>query len=151
MANWATIRGIASGEEAEKCYLSGYNNTGGEVNQGEPLCWALATANGIAGNDGIALADPVTANFDAFAGIAESTIASGAYTNRLVAYGPVMARTYGVASTFVPGANLVLITGKSYLAYNSQNLAVEQRRVMTAMQTNATVDTNLTKIHVHAL
>jgi len=145
MANFPTIRGIGSTEEAEKCYLSGYNGTGAVVAQGSPVCWDVGT------NDGKTFEDPVTANFDLAVGIAETTVGTAAYTDRIVAYGPVEARTYGVATTFVPGANLSLVTGKTYLAYNSQTTVLSQRRIFTAMQTNATVDTNLTTIHVHAL
>lgn len=143
--NVGTIKGVGTAQEAEVAFLFGYNGAGAEIAQGTPVCWSTVI------NDGKTFALPITANFNTFAGICVDTVGTAKYTNRLQAYGLCSARTYGVATTFVPGANLSLITAKTYLGYDSQNILISQHRAMSALSTNATVTTVLQPILVRAL
>ena len=148
MANWTTAIGNTISDEAETCRLTGYNANGDEVAAGTPVCWDELASGG---DEGRAFKEPATANFNLVAGVAEEAVGTAQYTARIVAYGPGEARTYGVATTFIPGANLILVTAKDYLVYDSAQLVINQPRVFTAIDTNATVDTNSTTIFVRAL
>ena len=101
--NWSTIRGKGSSEQAEVGYLSGYNGNGDEVVAGTPVCWDVPSA------DMKTFKIPAAANFGCVAGILDETVGTAGYTDRIIAYGKVTARTYGVATTFVPGANLAMV------------------------------------------
>lgn len=143
--NWTKAIGISSGEEAEKCFMAGFNGNGDEIAWGTPVSWDELAA------DGRTFKTPAAANQNLLAGICEDTVATAAYTEKLIAYGPVEARTYGVATTFVPGANLFAVVSKTYLHYESASLIQVQPRIFTAFDTNATVDTSRTTIFVRAL
>ena len=145
MANFPTLRGRRNTSEAEICYLFGYNGEGSEILAGTPVCWSDSAL------DGRTFEKPVTANFNLVAGIAEVAVGTAGYTNRIVAYGPVTTRTYGVATTFVPGANLQLITAKDYVAYGSAMLVTSQPRVFAALDTHSTADTLSQSVFVRAL
>lgn len=145
MANWVTAISNAPGGQGEKCYLSGFNANGDEIAQGTPVCWDEVTGDGRSFKTGAA------ANQNLIAGIAEDAVATAGYTDRIVAYGAVEARVYGVATTLVPGANLFVVVSKDYLHYESASLIQVQPRVFTAIDTNATVTTNLTTVFVRAL
>ncbi len=143
---FTTIHGIGSAEQAETVWLHGYNNTGAEVLRGTPVAWDNTTPL-----DCRAFIAPLTAAVRLIAGIAQDTVGTAEYTSSIVAYGPVLARTYGVATTFVPGANLIQVTAKTYLVYGSEMLIHNQPEVFTALTTNATVDTVEQSVFVRAL
>ncbi len=149
---WAIIRGITSTEEAEIGYLSVYNGQGSELSQGSPVCW-----DGVA-SDGRTVKTPATSgftNFNLLAGIAIDTLATAAYNHNVVAYGPCMARTYGIATTLIPGAMLWLVDAKDYLAYGTEGIPCfggsGQPNAFTALDTHTTVSAERTKVFVRAL
>jgi hypothetical protein len=144
MANM--LKGIGTSAPAETIYVGGYNGVEAQVVWGTPLCWSVAAS------DGVTLVLPatsgITKNVRIPAGIAIDTIASGEYTRTVVSYGPCSARTYGVASNFVPGATLVMVDGATYLAYGTDDEVAAQMVKYTALETNATTDTTRTRVMV---
>jgi len=146
---WAKLRGRGSVDEGEKCWLSGYNGTGAEIAAGTPVCWSEVAS------DGKTLKAPVTTCMNMAAGIAEEAVGTAEYSSKIVAYGTVNARVYGVATNLVPGVRLWMIPSKSYLAYDTAGygaqVATAQAPVYTALQTNATTDTCTNKVFVQAL
>lgn len=152
--NWKNAVGVGySTPEGETCFLSGYNGTGRQQPYGAPVCWHIPSSDGITFNT------PASAgfqNFSVFAGILKDTCGTAEYTHTIVAYGKVNARTYGIASTFIPGAGLVLVDGRDYVAYGSAGMfagssAVQQPISVTAFATNATADTSMKVVFVKAL
>jgi len=143
--HWKTLVGIGSTEEEEKIYLTGYNGSGAEVAAGTPVNWDTVAS------DGRTFKTPATANFKLIAGIAEEAVGTAEYTSKILAYGPVSARTYGVASNFIPGASLIQVNAKTYLAYGTDGQLAGQLPVFVALQTNATTDTVSTKVFVRAI
>lgn len=143
--NWKLLHGIGSDDGPEKCYLTGYNGTGAAVAAGTPVCWDSSTA------DVRTFVAPATASFKLVAGVAEEAVGTAEYTSKIVAYGPVNTLTYGVATNFVPGVSLILVNGKTYLAYGTEGDLAGQLPVFVALATNATATPSLTKVFVRAI
>ena len=145
MANWTKLIGIGSDDGPEKCYLTGYNGSGAEVAAGTPVNWDTVAS------DGRTFKTPATANFKLVAGIAEEAVGTAEYTSKILAYGPVTARTYGVASNFIPGASLIQVNAKTYLAYCTDGQLAGQLPVFVALETNATAATSTKKIFARCI
>jgi len=145
MASWKQLIGIGSDDSPEKCYLTGYNGTGSAVATGTPVSWDATAA------DGRTFVVPETTNFKLVAGVVEEAVGTAEYTSKIVAYGPVTARTYGVATNFVPGVSLILATGKTYLVYATDGQLAGQLPVFVALATNATATQSTSKIFVRAI
>ncbi len=145
MAIWKQLIGISSEDGAEKCYLTGYNGTGAAVAAGSPVNWDEVAS------DGRTFKTPATTNFKLVAGIAEDAVGTAEYTSKILAYGPVTARTYGVANNFIPGVSLILVDGKDYLAYGTDGQLAGQLPVFVALETNATASTSTRKIFVRCI
>ena len=145
MASWKQLIGIGSDDSPEKCYLTGYNGTGAAVSAGTPVCWDSSTA------DGRTFVAPATASFKLVAGVAEEAVGTAEYTSKIVAYGPVNAVTYGVATNFIPGVSLILVNAKTYLSYGTDAQLAGQLPVFVALATNATATPSLTKVFVRAI
>lgn len=143
--NWKLLHGIGSDDGPEKCYLTGYNGTGAAVAAGTPVCWDSSAA------DVRTFVAPATASFKLVAGVAEEAVGTAEYTSKIVAYGPVNTLTYGVATNFVPGVSLILVNGKTYLAYGTEGDLKGQLPVFVALATNATATPSLTKVFVRAI
>ena len=143
--NWKLLHGIGSDDGPEKCYLTGYNGTGKAVSAGTPVCWDSSTA------DVRTFVAPATASFKLVAGVAEEAVGTAEYTSKIVAYGPVKTLTYGVGTNFVPGVSLILVNGKTYLAYGTDAELAGQLPVFVALATNATATPSLTKVFVRAI
>lgn len=143
--NWKLLHGIGSDDGPEKCYLTGYNGTGAAVAAGTPVCWDSSAA------DVRTFVAPATANFKLVAGVAEEAVGTAEYTSKIVAYGPVNTLTYGVGTNFVPGVSLILVNGKTYLAYGTEGDLAGQLPVFVALATNATATPSLTKVFVRAI
>ena len=143
--NWKLLHGIGSDDGPEKCYLTGYNGTGAAVAAGTPVCWDSSAA------DVRTFVAPATASFKLVAGVAEEAVGTAEYTSKIVAYGPVNTLTYGVATNFVPGVSLILVNGKTYLAYGTDAELAGQLPVFVALATNATATPSLTKVFVRAI
>lgn len=152
--NWNTCVGVGyTSQEGETCYLQGYNAAGQQLVFGTPVCWDVAA------DDGVSVNLPASAgfqNFSLFAGIMKSTVGTANYITDIVAYGKVNARGYGVATTYIPGAGLVLVDGQDYVAYGSAgqfagSTAVQQPISLTALATNTTADTRQSSVFVKAL
>ena len=152
--NWKTAVGVGyTSQEGETCFLSGYNGTGIQQPYGAPVCFDVVTANGITFNTP---ASAAFQNFSMFAGILKDTCGTAEYTHTIVAYGRVNARTYGIATTFIPGAGLVLVDGRDYVAYGSAGMfagstAVQQPISVTALATHSTASTLVQAVFVKAL
>lgn len=155
--NWPAVKGMGSSAEAEKGFLFGFNGESSAINAGSPVCWDAVAADGktfkLPTNTGFT-------NFPLFAGIAEDTVSTvypHSYTKKIVVYGPVTARTWGVATTFIPGANVGLVAGKDYLAYLTagQINGVEAQNQLgyraVALETNATAATSTSSVWIAAL
>lgn len=143
--NWKLLHGIGSDDGPEKCYLTGYNGTGAAVAAGTPVCWDSSAA------DVRTFVAPATASFKLVAGVAEEAVGTAEYTSKIVAYGPVNTLTYGVGTNFVPGVSLILVNGKTYLAYGTEGDLAGQLPVFVALATNATATPSLTKVFVRAI
>lgn len=143
--NWKLLHGIGSDDGPEKCYLTGYNGTGAAVAAGTPVCWDSSAA------DVRTFKAPATASFKLVAGVAEEAVGTAEYTSKIVAYGPVNTLTYGVGTNFVPGVSLILVNGKTYLAYGTDGDLAGQLPVFVALATNATATPSLTKVFVRAI
>lgn len=143
--NWKLLHGIGSDDGPEKCYLTGYNGTGAAVAAGTPVCWDSSAA------DVRTFKAPATASFKLVAGVAEEAVGTAEYTSKIVAYGPVNTLTYGVNAKFVPGVSLILVNGKTYLAYGTDAELAGQLPVFVALATNATATPSLTKVFVRAI
>lgn len=143
--NWKLLHGIGSDDGPEKCYLTGYNGTGAAVAAGTPVCWDSSAA------DVRTFKAPATASFKLVAGVAEEAVGTAEYTSKIVAYGPVNTLTYGVNTKFVPGVSLILVNGKTYLAYGTDAELAGQLPVFVALATNATATPSLTKVFVRAI
>ena len=117
---WKKVVEAKSSPDPEACWLAGYNNTGKQIDRYCPVCWDLGSA------DGFTIAAPATTNIRLAAGIVQETVGTACYTYRIQAYGVSYAKTYGVATNFVPGAQLVLVNAKSYLAYGTDGEASAQ-------------------------
>lgn len=143
--NWKLLHGIGSDDGPEKCYLTGYNGTGAAVAAGTPVCWDSSAA------DVRTFVAPATASFKLVAGVAEEAVGTAEYTSKIVAYGPVNTLTYGVGTNFVPGVSLILVNGKTYLAYGTDAELAGQLPVFVALATNATATPSLTKVFVRAI
>lgn len=152
--NISTIKGRGSSEQGESIFVSGYNGTGSAVAVGDALCWDIVSS------DGKTMTQPTSgtnsSNFAALAGFAQQVIGTADYTAHVKAYGVASAAVYGIATTLVPGAYLCLITGKDYAHYGSAGQfsgvsAVAQPIAVTALSTNATVDTTVQNVFVKAL
>lgn len=143
--NWKLLHGIGSDDGPEKCYLTGYNGTGAAVAAGTPVCWDSSAA------DVRTFVAPAKASFKLVAGVAEEAVGTAEYTSKIVAYGPVNTLTYGVGTNFVPGVSLILVNGKTYLAYGTDGDLAGQLPVFVALATNATATPSLTKVFVRAI
>lgn len=143
--NWKLLHGVGSDDGPEKCYLTGYNGTGAAVAAGTPVCWDSSAA------DVRTFVAPATASFKLVAGVAEEAVGTAEYTSKIVAYGPVNTLTYGVGTNFVPGVSLILVNGKTYLAYGTEGDLAGQLPVFVALATNATATPSLTKVFVRAI
>ena len=144
--NIPTMRGVGSTtDQAEIVYVMGYNGTGAECAQGDVV--TLDEGN----TYGRTFVQPETENFNLAYGVLADTVGTAQYTARIVAYGVVQTQCYGVATNFVPGANLIMVNDKSYLAYNSAQLDIGQPRCFTALETNSTVNQRLRYVFVRAL
>lgn len=152
--NWKVAVGIGyTAQEGEQGLLQGYNASGAQLDAGSPVCWGVVQA------DGVSVVLPAAAgfqNFSMFAGILKSTVGTAEYCRDIVAYGKVNANAYGIATTYIPGAGLVLVDGKDYVAYGSAgqfagSTAVQQPISLTALATNTTANERLSAVFVKAL
>ncbi len=144
---WKKVVEAKSSPDPEVCWLAGYNATGAQIDRYCPVCWNLGSA------DGFTIAAPATTNIRLAAGIVQETVGTACYTYRIQAYGVTYAKTYGVATNFVPGAQLVLVNAKTYLAYGTDGEASAQIPcAFIALDTNATATANSTgKVFVRLL
>lgn len=150
--NWKTCVGIGyATQQGETAFLAGFNGVGAALAKGSPVCWDTVAS------DGVTLALPAVAvNFSLLAGIVNDTIGTAEYTHQIVAYGKVTARSWGVATTYVPGALMILTDGDDYVSYGTAGqwngtLAGQQPIAMTALSTNASVATTDQPIFIKAL
>lgn len=152
------ITGVGTIAVGEQKFLAGYNGTGAEVSTGAAVCWDVV------GSDGKTFVLPTQtsgSNFFMFAGIVTETVGTGGvgtgYTSQIVAYGIANAQTYGITTTFIPGANMILTAGRSYVAYgtagqfNGFSTVVQQPIAMAALQTHTTASLALQRVFVKAL
>lgn len=150
---WKTTVGVGyANQQGEKAFMSGFNGTGAAILPGSPVCWDTVAS------DGVTLAVPsVGVNFPMLAGIQENdTVGTAEYTHQIVAYGQVTMRTWGVASTFIPGALLILTDGDDYGSYGTAGqwngtLAGQQPLAITALSTNTSVATTDQPVFIKAL
>ena len=138
-----------TGTDSEYVLMAGYNATGAAIVSGQPVCWDVVAS------DGRTLKTPTATgfvNYRTFAGIVTEAVVSAGYTHRIQVYGVCTARTYGVASTFIPGCSLILIADQTYVAYGTEGqLAGQVHSALVALQTNATTSTVSTKVFVRAM
>lgn len=149
--NIATIKGRGASEEAESIFVHVFNGTGAEVAVGTPLCYDVVSSDGKTGTTPTSGTN--SSNFAMFAGLAQAAIGTGAYSGAVQAHGVASARVYGIATTLVPGSYLALIATENYVHYGSAGMfagssAVAQPICMTALATNATVDTTQQLIYI---
>ena len=152
--NIATIRGIGPSEEGERIYCSVFNGTKSEVIAGDALCWDITSS------DGKTVTQPTVgtniSNFAMFAGLTQSNIGTDDYAADVQNYGLASANVYGIATTLIFGAYLLLVAGRSYVAYGTAGMfagstAVAQPLCMTAMTTHSTLDERVENVFIKAL
>lgn len=150
---WKTTVGVGyATQQGEKAYMSGFNGTGAAILPGSPVCWDTVAS------DGVTLAAPSEdINFSLLAGIQENTtVGTAEYTHTIVAYGQVTARSWGVSSTFIPGALLILTDANDYVSYGTASqwngvFAGQQPIAITALSTNTSVATTDAPVFIKAL
>ena len=100
--------------EADKVFVNVLNNQASSVTDGDALCWNTSTP------DGVRTTQPTSATFSLLVGLANGTIAAGAY-GLAQAYG--FKSTASVTSTtnsaIVAGDMLVPVTATDYFVMNT--------------------------------
>jgi len=147
-----TATGIVTGEEAETILISGYNAQGSQVDQYTPVVWSSVAS------DGRSFITPAAASLCLSAGIVQETVGTAKYTHRILAYGPSTAKSWGVATTYIPGVPLILVAAKNYVSYGTVGQLyglvaseVPQGVHYVALQTNSSVATTNTKVFVRCI
>ena len=149
MPSSLVLKGIGSSAPAEKVFLAGYNASGAARGPGTVVCWDAVAS------DGFTFVLPTATgfiNYGLLAGVLTDTCSSADYTGAIQAHGPCTALTWGVASTFIPGAGLIMVADKAYFAYGTDlQRQVQYEPHVNALQTNATAATLSAKVYLKAM
>ena len=91
-----------------------------------------------------------------FAGLAQSNIGTADYAADVQNYGLASGNVYGIATTLIPGAYLLLVALRDYLAYGTAGMfagsvAVAQPICCTALATSATADEGVDNVFIKGL
>lgn len=152
---WKECVGVGYATQiGETAFLAGYNGLGAAAAIGAPVCWDAVASDGV--TFALPEAGALFQNFSMLAGILNTTVGTAEYTHQIVAYGRVSARAWGVATTYVPGALLILTDGDDYVSYGTAGqingvITINQPIAVTALETNASVATTTSLVFVKAL
>lgn len=152
---WKECVGVGyATQQGETAFLAGFNGVGDERPVGSPVCWDAVASDGV--TFALPEAGALFQNFSMLAGILNETVGTAEYTHQIVAYGRVSARAWGVASTYLPGALLILTDGDDYVSYGSAGqingvITINQPIAITALETNASAATTSSLVFVKAL
>lgn len=146
------LKGIGTSAPAEAVFLGGYNKTGAQVSAGTPVCWDAVASDG---KSFVLATTTGFINYGLFAGIATGTVGTADYTGGIQAYGVCTARTFSATTAHIPGCGLILVGGKDYAVYGTEDQVgagiLAMQRPLTALETNSSGGTASAKVFVKAM